>query len=67
MIEVKEVKEFNGLKVLNGIDYKIKQGEDRCRSDDGSGKEVRLRCLNLEEPTKGRGLVRWCEYHRSSK
>lgn len=56
MIEVKELKkEFNGLKVLNGIDYKIKQGEKIVViGPSGSGKSTFLRCLNLlEEPTEG--------------
>ncbi|MFR3322345.1 MAG: amino acid ABC transporter ATP-binding protein [Lachnospiraceae bacterium] len=48
-------KEFNGLKVLNGIDYKIKQGEKIVViGPSGSGKSTFLRCLNLlEEPTEG--------------
>ena len=56
MIEVKGLKkEFNGLKVLNGIDYKIKQGEKIVViRPSGSGKSTFLRCLNLlEEPTEG--------------
>ena len=56
MIEVKGLKkEFNGLKVLNGIDYKIKQGEKIVViGPSGSGKSMFLRCLNLlEEPTEG--------------
>ena len=56
MIEVKGLKkEFNGLKVLNGIDYKIKQGEKIVViGPSGSGKSTLLRCLNLlEEPTEG--------------
>ena len=56
MIEVKGLKkEFNGLKVLNGIDYKIKQGEKIVViGPSGSGKSTFLRCLNLlEEPTEG--------------
>ena len=56
MIEVKGLKkEFNGLKVLNGIDYKIKQGEKIVViGPSGSGKSTFLRCLNLlEEPTGG--------------
>ena len=58
MIEVKGLKkEFNGLKVLNGIDYKIKQGEKIVViGPSGSGKSTFLRCLNLlEEPTEGEG------------
>ena len=56
MIEVKGLKkEFNGLKDLNGIDYKIKQGEKIVViGPSGSGKSTFLRCLNLlEEPTEG--------------
>ena len=56
MIEVKGLKkEFNGLKVLNGIDYTIKQGEKIVViGPSGSGKSTFLRCLNLlEEPTGG--------------
>ena len=56
MIEVKGLKkEFNGLKVLNGIDYKIEQGEKIVIiGPSGSGKSTFLRCLNLlEEPTEG--------------
>ena len=56
MIEVKGLKkDFNGLKVLNGIDYKIKQGEKIVViGPSGSGKSTFLRCLNLlEEPTEG--------------
>ena len=56
MIEVKGLKkEFNRLKVLNGIDYKIKQGEKIVViGPSGSGKSTFLRCLNLlEEPTEG--------------
>ena len=56
MIEVKGLKkEFNGLKVLNGIDYKIKQGEKIVViGPSGSGKSTFLRCLTLlEEPTEG--------------
>lgn len=56
MIEVKGLKkEFNGLKVLNGIDYTINQGEKIVViGPSGSGKSTFLRCLNLlEEPTGG--------------
>lgn len=56
MIEVKGLKkEFDGLKVLNGIDYKIGQGEKIVViGPSGSGKSTFLRCLNLlEEPTEG--------------
>ena len=56
MIEVKGLKkEFDGLKVLNGIDYTITQGEKIVViGPSGSGKSTFLRCLNLlEEPTGG--------------
>lgn len=56
MIEVKGLKkEFDGLKVLNGIDYKIEQGEKIVViGPSGSGKSTFLRCLNLlEEPSEG--------------
>ena len=56
MIEVKGLrKNFEGLKVLNGIDYKINQGEKIVViGPSGSGKSTFLRCLNLlEEPTEG--------------
>ena len=56
MIEVKGLKKnFNDLKVLNGIDYKIDQGEKIVViGPSGSGKSTFLRCLNLlEEPTEG--------------
>ena len=56
MIEGKGLKkEFDGLKVLNGIDYTINQGEKIVViGPSGSGKSTFLRCLNLlEEPTGG--------------
>ena len=56
MIEVKGLKKgFDGLKVLNGIDYTINQGEKIVViGPSGSGKSTFLRCLNLlEEPTGG--------------
>ncbi|MDD2959828.1 MAG: amino acid ABC transporter ATP-binding protein [Lachnospiraceae bacterium] len=56
MIEVKGLKkDFEDLKVLNGIDYKIEQGEKIVIiGPSGSGKSTFLRCLNLlEEPTGG--------------
>ena len=56
MIEVKGLKkEFDGLKVLNGIDYTINQGEKIVViGPSGSGKSTFLRCLNLlEEPSGG--------------
>ena len=56
MIEVKGLKkEFDGLKVLNGIDYTINQGEKIVViGPSGSGKSTFLRCLNrLEEPDGG--------------
>ena len=56
MIEVKNLKkEFEGLQVLNGIDYKVEKGEKIVIiGPSGSGKSTFLRCLNLlEEPTNG--------------
>ena len=56
MIEGKGLKkEFDGLKVLNGIDYTINQGEKIVViGPSGSGKSTFLRCLTLlEEPTGG--------------
>ncbi|MDY3249612.1 MAG: amino acid ABC transporter ATP-binding protein [Candidatus Choladocola sp.] len=56
MIEVKGLKKnFEGLQVLRGIDYKIEQGEKIVViGPSGSGKSTFLRCLNLlEEPTEG--------------
>ena len=56
MIEVKNLKkEFEGLQVLNGIDYKVEKGEKIVIiGPSGSGKSTFLRCLNLlEEPTDG--------------
>jgi len=56
VIEVKGLKKnFHDLKVLNGIDYKIEQGEKIViLGPSGSGKSTFLRCLNLlEEPTEG--------------
>jgi len=56
VIEVKGLKkEFEGLQVLNGIDYTINQGEKIVViGPSGSGKSTFLRCLNLlEEPTGG--------------
>jgi len=48
-------KSFNRLRVLNGIDVNIKQGEVVVViGPSGSGKSTFLRCLNLlEEPTGG--------------
>ena len=56
MIEVKGLKKnFEDLQVLNGIDYKVNQGEKIVIiGPSGSGKSTFLRCLNLlEEPTEG--------------
>lgn len=56
MIEVKGLrKDFEGLHVLNGIDYTINQGEKIVViGPSGSGKSTFLRCLNLlEEPSGG--------------
>lgn len=56
MIIVKELyKEFNGNKVLQGIDEHIERGEKVVIvGPSGSGKSTFLRCLNmLEAPTSG--------------
>ncbi|MCD8022726.1 MAG: amino acid ABC transporter ATP-binding protein [Lachnospiraceae bacterium] len=56
MIEVKGLrKNFDGLSVLKGIDYKIERGEKIVViGPSGSGKSTFLRCLNLlEEPDAG--------------
>ena len=56
MIDVKNLhKSFDGLKVLNGIDYTIEDGERIVVvGPSGSGKSTFLRCLNLlETPTDG--------------
>lgn len=61
MIEIKNLhKVFNKkLHVLNGIDYKIEDGEKIVIiGPSGSGKSTFLRCLNLlETPTDGQILV----------
>ena len=51
MIEVKNLKkEFEGLQVLNGIDYKVEKGEKIVIiGPSGSGKTTLLRCLNFLE------------------
>ncbi len=56
MITVKGLhKEFEGLKVLRGIDQHVEKGEKLVViGPSGSGKSTFLRCLNLlEEPTAG--------------
>ncbi len=56
MIEVCNLhKSFGDLKVLNGIDLTIKQGEIVViLGPSGSGKSTLLRCLNcMEDPTSG--------------
>ena len=60
MIEVKNLhKSFEDLKVLNGIDYVIRDGERIVViGPSGSGKSTFLRCLNrLETPTDGQIFV----------
>ncbi|MBE6626346.1 MAG: amino acid ABC transporter ATP-binding protein [Ruminococcaceae bacterium] len=60
MIDVKNLhKSFDGLKVLNGIDYTINDGERIVVvGPSGSGKSTFLRCLNrLETPTDGQIIV----------
>ncbi len=56
MIKVENLhKQFENLKVLNGIDITIEKGEVVCViGPSGSGKSTFLRCLNLlEKPTGG--------------
>ena len=56
MIKVDNLhKQFEDLKVLNGIDIEIEKGEVVCViGPSGSGKSTFLRCLNLlEKPTSG--------------
>ena len=56
MIKVENLhKQFEDLKVLNGIDIEIEKGEVVCViGPSGSGKSTFLRCLNLlEKPTAG--------------
>ena len=56
MIKVENLhKQFEELKVLNGIDIEIEKGEVVCViGPSGSGKSTFLRCLNLlEKPTSG--------------
>ena len=60
MIEVKNLhKSFDKLKVLNGIDCTINEGERIVViGPSGSGKSTFLRCLNrLETPTSGQIIV----------
>ncbi len=60
MIEVKNLhKSFDDLKVLNGIDCTVKEGERIVViGPSGSGKSTFLRCLNrLETPTSGQIIV----------
>jgi len=56
VISVKNVyKDFNGLKVLNGVNLEIEKGEKVVIiGPSGSGKSTLLRCLNrLEEVSYG--------------
>ncbi len=60
MIEVKNLhKAFDDLKVLNGIDCTVKEGERIVViGPSGSGKSTFLRCLNrLETPSSGQIIV----------
>ena len=52
-------KAFGKLKVLNGIDLRVRRGEVVCViGPSGSGKSTLLRCVNrLEEPSSGRVLI----------
>jgi polar amino acid transport system ATP-binding protein len=60
MIEVRDLyKDFKSLKVLQGINCRVKEGEVVCViGPSGSGKSTFLRCLNLlEEPTRGEIII----------
>ncbi len=52
-------KDFGDVRVLHGIDLKVKRGETVCIiGPSGSGKSTALRCINrLEEPTSGKILL----------
>jgi polar amino acid transport system ATP-binding protein len=52
-------KSFGPVKVLNGIDLRVKRGEVLCIiGPSGSGKSTLLRCVNLlEMPTSGKVVV----------
>jgi polar amino acid transport system ATP-binding protein len=52
-------KSFGPVKVLNGIDLRVKRGEVLCIiGPSGSGKSTLLRCVNLlEQPTSGTVVV----------
>ncbi len=56
MIEIRGLeKQFDSLKVLDGIDFRVSSGEVVCLiGPSGSGKSTLLRCINLlETPTAG--------------
>ena len=56
IIKIKDLKkEFGKNKVLRGIDFELKKGEDVVvLGPSGSGKSTFLRCINrMEEPTAG--------------
>lgn len=70
MLEVKKLhKHFDKLKVLNGIDLTIKEGERIVIiGPSGSGKSTFLRCLNLlEKPTKGEVIFKGKILNNSNK
>ena len=52
-------KHFGSLKVLNGVDMTVSEGEVVCIiGPSGSGKSTFLRCINrLEMPTEGKITV----------
>lgn len=61
LIEVQElVKEFNGHRVLAGVNLSVEEGELKVvMGPSGCGKSTFLRCLNrLVEPTSGSILIR---------
>ncbi|MEU1590768.1 amino acid ABC transporter ATP-binding protein [Micromonospora sp. NPDC005710] len=63
-VEIRDLhKSFGPLKVLNGIDFEVGQGEVVCViGPSGSGKSTLLRCVDLlEEPTAGKIWVNGVE------
>ena len=60
ILEMKDIhKSFGPVKVLEGIDFSLEQGEVRALlGANGAGKSTLVRCLNfLERPTSGTVLI----------
>ena len=60
MIRIEDLhKQFDDLKVLNGVDAEIQKGEViSIIGPSGCGKSTMLRCLNLlEQPSSGRIII----------